>query len=292
MRLLTIYMFLSLLAGGLCPVHANTPPVQKSEIPDFVPDISATITVVNMFYVPQTSYLRGLSIARISGLEHIGFPSYLDKKLFYYTLDGTPEGSVTLTYSGNPHPWDMCYSANTDRVFIDDTASPNIFYSTDYINWHSYANPGGTNGRGLDWTENVTLSDIIVEANYNGFESGVYMFTELGEVSDYYEVADPSNYLTGVTVFPLNGNYYLMAMSSDIDCFYFYTTTVPITLVGYADFPQNFEAYYDIAYCSSRDTVYMSGKNSGQYCIYELQFDFYNLGIQSKSLGQVRALYY
>jgi len=291
MRILTVCAFLPLLVCGLCPGYGNTTPGQNSAIPDIMPEMGATVTIVNQFFVPEAYYIGGLSIAEVSGLDHIGFPSYPDKKLYYYTLDGDLEIGVSLIYSGNIYPWDFCYSPDTTRIFIDDFISPNIFYTTDFSNWDSYPNPAGTDGKGLEWTD-ISAATLILEAKYSGFESGVYMFTELNEVSVYYEVSYPNNYLTGVTVFPFNGNYYLMLMSSEMDYFYFYTSTVPLTLVGYVEFPADFDGHYDIAYCYSRDSVYMSGEDNGQFCVYELHFDFYNVGIQSKSLGCVKALYH
>jgi hypothetical protein len=292
MRLLTVCAFFPLLVCGLCPGYGNATSDQNSAIPNIMPEMGATVTIVNQFYIPDGANIAGLSIAEVSGLDHVGFPSYLDKKLYYYHLDGSLEIGVSLIYSGNVYPWDMCYSPESERIFIDDFVSPTIFYTTDLLNWDSYPNPAGAEGKGLEWTTDISAPTLILEANYSGFESGVYMFTELAELSAYYEVTYPPFYLTGVTVFPFNGEYYLMLMSSEYDYFYFYTSTVPLTLLGYAEFPIDFEGHYDIAYCDSRDSFYMSGVDNGQYCIYELHFNFYNVGIQSKSLGSMKALYH
>ena len=83
-------------------------------------------------------------------------------------------------------------------LYFNDYTNTNIFYTEDLgMTWITFSNPAGTNSRGMDhdgsyfWISHVP--------------NGIHRF-QPGGVDDYMELSEISGQISGLTVFPYEGD--------------------------------------------------------------------------------------
>jgi hypothetical protein len=249
-------------------------------------DLHADITIVNSFSCPEASRIDGLDIYDTVNYTWIMFANPTDGKLYFYELDGTYELSIPLTYS-NPQPYGCCYNESFGTTYLNDFGNDNMYYSSDYVTWNSYGNPAGVYGRGMDLENGV-----IFEAWEDGFSNRIYEFSENGGgVASYFEVPEPANGLSGLTLFYYDGVAYFMVTSFYEHNFYFYKYATE-TCVGSEPIPFSVTNGKGLAYCEDTGTFFFSCKIGDEYYIYELDFNFYDdTGVGAVSFGEIKAAF-
>jgi hypothetical protein len=248
-------------------------------------DLHADITVVNSFSCPEAPRIDGLDIYDTVNYTWIMFTNPTDAKLYFYELGGTYAFSVPLTYS-NPQPYGCCYSEGSGNTYINDFGNNNMYYSSDYVTWNSYNNPAGVHGRGMDM-ENA----VIFEAWEDGFSNRIYEFSEYGSLASYFEVPEPGNALSGLTIFYYEGVAYFMVTSFYEHNFYFYKYATE-AYAGSEPVPFSITNGKGLTYCDETDSFFFSCKIGDEYYIYELDFNFYDdTGVDAASLGEIKAAF-
>jgi hypothetical protein len=240
-------------------------------------DLSANISVVNYFDVPQFYY----------GIET--FDTYLDvidtlhASRDAYNYSGNLLSTNSLTYS-NPHPYGVCYSGTIGGHYYNDTASSSIYYYQS--GWQSYLNPAGNKGRGMDY------DGTFIWETFDGYGSvgnRVYYFFEDGSNDEYFSTPEPGDGLSGLGRFSYNGIEYVILTTESDHNFYFYRLTG--TYAGSESIPFSLTSARGIDYCENRDTFFLNCDVSGVSRIYELDFDFYESSINLTSIGQIKNLF-
>lgn len=168
----------------------------------------------------------------------------------------------------------------------NDWSLSNLFVCASGPTWVDLpANPAGSTGRGMEYDE---ASGEYWEVGTSGSTYTIYRFVPGGSTSSYV-ITEPSNQLSGLAVFPYEGNLGVMVACYNVLSFYFYEFdgstltylgTVPCPSVGAS-------SSYGLCYANSRDTFYWSWTNGSTYGLTELDVDI-ELGLTSATWGSIK----
>jgi hypothetical protein len=237
--------------------------------------LTADVTVVNYFTTPDTLFGLYAEDYHISGIDPF------DDEVELYNFDGSPYAQLPLDYTAYPCPWGIVVVPGPGN-FYSDFASNYIYYGSSG-DWHSFVNPAGIHGRGLDYDGQYLWE---ADNDYGGDGNGVYRFAPDGTGAYFFPTPEPEDYLSGLTRFSFDGDEYVMVTAQEDYRFFFYLTDG--TYAGSASAPFTLSYGYGLDYCDARDTFFFSCVSYGNNCVYELEFDFY-VGIEGQSLGEIKA---
>lgn len=237
-------------------------------------DLIANINIID--YFTTSDNLLGL----YCDSYHVYGVDPWDDELEAYHFNGTPYGNLPIDYATYPNPWGMCL-VPTGPTYYTDFVSNSIYY-TDGMNWFSFVDPAGIYGRGLDYDGQYIWE---ADCDYSGNGNGIYRFETNGTGAVFYATPEPQGYLTGLTRFSFDGTEYVMVTASQDFNFYFYRTDG--TFAGSAPVPFTISYGYGIQYCAATDTFFFSCVSYGNYCIYQLEFEF-SLGLENGTWGSVK----
>jgi hypothetical protein len=219
------------------------------------------------------------------GLYEDGFRIYgvdpVDDEVEAYYFDGTYYGSLPLDYSASPFPWGMCLDPLTATFYTD--YSTNSIWFTDGSGWDSFVDPAGLWGRALDWDGQYIWES---DCDFGGAGNGVYRFSSDGTGAIFFATPEPADYLTGLARFTFDGTEYVMVTTLQDHNFYFYGTDG--TYAGSVAVPMTIQYGYGLEYCEARDSFFFSCVSYGNYCIYELDFDFQS-DLDCSTFGGIKA---
>jgi hypothetical protein len=170
--------------------------------PTPAPGWEFNITIINEFQCPYAGEIRGLDY--VDGETAVTFASDPDNMLYTCNAnDGAYIGELVLGFS-NPHPFGLCYDAN-GNVHVNEFNGGDIYWYNG--GWNEYANPSSNKGSGMDFD-----GDYIWETYWT---DGVYRFFPDGSGAEFYETSEVGAQLSGLTVFPYNGNLFGFDIHSD-----------------------------------------------------------------------------
>lgn len=274
-----ILMFLPFWAFGLLDdTGADLSAPFGSQIPTPNPDVDIEIDILNTFTCSYSSHILGLDYVEDESL--LGFDSSTNKTFFYCDPDdGTYVDELYLAYSSSP----FCAVADDNGyVYVDDWSQSNINWWDG--SWHSFSNPSGSNGRGMDYDFD---SGYLWETNSS---TGVYRFLTDGTGSEFFTLSEVPSQMSGLTVFPHGDNMLLMVTTYGTFNFYFYEFDgSSLTYLTYEPCPTGCSSSLGLTYSAERDTFFWS-YNSGGYKISELDITFTFTSVQPASLGYIKAL--
>ncbi len=224
--------------------------------------------------------LRGLDICIYRSTERVMSPR--DSLYFVNLDDGTKVDAIRLD-PANSNAYG-CYPYGS--INVSDWGNSNIFHSSDLgANWTPYANPTGTNGRGMD----VDNAASLVWETYSA--GSVYSFYHLSPTGTSYDVSDViSDHMSGLAVYENGGNHFLVINTYNSNCAYLFDLNNNLNYLGTAAYPyaSTFNKSYGLTYSNTRDTFFWSFKNSSNNCyLIELQLDITNL--EQSTWGEIKS---
>ncbi len=172
----------------------------------------------------------------------------------------------TNTSFGCCHNWPVPYGWYANN-FIDS----NMYYY-DGSTWSiAFANPAGSNGRGMDFQND---GSYIWQAYSSSGDYRIYRIDETGG-SDFFTISEPTDQMSGLTIFPYNGNLGIFVTVYDYqDWFLYEFDGSSLTYIGSAN-PglSNFSGSYGLSYHPDTGTFFWSYKVYGTIkWIAEIQF--------------------
>ena len=147
-------------------------------------------------------------------------------------------------------------------------------------------NPAVSLGRGMEFDE--ATGEYWEAATANGVYS-IYNFVP-GGTTNRFIISEPSYQLSGLAVFPCNGNLGVVVTSYNVHQFYFYEYdgstlthfgTVPCPSMGQAQ-------SYGLCYADSRGTFFWSWAKGSACYLSELDIDF-DAGLTPDTWGGIKA---
>lgn len=218
---------------------------------------------------------------------YIAMASAEDDKI--YRWDATnemPAGSIDLMDTNA-----SCFgvaAGPTGAIFTsNDWSLTNLFVCGSDPSWIDLpANPAGSGGRGMEYDEET---GEYWEVGTVGTNYTLYSFVPgVGESS--FELTQPSDQLSGVALFPYEGNLGVAVTCYNVHYLYFYEYDgAALTHIGIAPCPELGQAYsFGLCYANSRDTFYWSWSDGSDSHLTELDIDF-DAGLTPSTWGSIKA---
>lgn len=268
-------LVLSFSAGAFGSSQTGSAPV-----PDRDWDI--TLEVINQFQCPFAVEIRGLDYVDDAGA--VSFTSDRDNKVYTCSADdGTYIGELLMDFVNNPHPFGVCYDADGD-VYVNEFSRNKIRWH-DGVVWDDYPNPASNKGSGMDFD-----GTYIWETYWT---DGVYRFFPDGSGAEFYAMPEVGAQLSGLTVFPFNGNLWVMVASHGEDVFNFYEFDgATMNYIATVDCPLVASQSYGLAYSAERGTIFWSYALGSNDWIAELGIGIVDdTDVGAASFGLIKAVY-
>ncbi len=175
----------------------------------------------------------------------------------------------------------------SDAIFTsNDWSLTNLFVCASGPTWVDLpANPAGSGGRGMEFDE---ASGEYWEAGSSGSTYTIYRFVP-GGTQNSYVITEPNNQLSGLAVFPYEGNLGVMVTCYNTLNFYFYVfdgstlsylATVPCPSVGAS-------SSLGLCYADTRGTFFWSWSGGSGNGLTEIDIDI-ELGLTSATWGSIK----
>ncbi|MCK4806064.1 MAG: hypothetical protein KAT09_00385, partial [Candidatus Aegiribacteria sp.] len=158
-----------------------------------------TLTLEDEWYINDAETTMGLDVWTNGGEIRIIFCDQVLRELGSFDpVTGVVVGAIPLDPS-NTECFGVAFNNNLSSPlwYTNDCSETCLYYTTDLTTWGTTPNPSGALGRGMDFDGNdywQTFGD-----------SGVYRF-QPGVVEEFVELPGVSGVMSGLTVFPFNGN--------------------------------------------------------------------------------------
>lgn len=246
------------------------------------------IRIVNTFQCPYATEIMGMDY--VDGENAITFASNLDDALYTCDADnGEYISALTLNFTGNPHPFGVCYDGS-GYPHVNDFSGQKIHW-TDFAKWDYYPNPAGNKGSGMDYDGNSIWETYWTE--------GIYRFLPDGTREEYYPASEVEAQMSGLAVFPYNDNTWAMIATHGDYVFYFYEFNgVTTEYIATVDCPLTPSQSYGLTYAAERGTFFWSYTIGEAEWIAELDIGLDSdgggggdTGIAPTSLGEIKAAY-
>ncbi|UCE27016.1 MAG: hypothetical protein JSW52_11815 [Candidatus Coatesbacteria bacterium] len=240
------------------------------------------ITIINTFQCPYATEIMGLDY--VDGENALTFASNLDDALYTCNANnGTYISALTLNYTGNAHPFGVCYDGN-GYPHVNEFSGQKVYW-TDYAEWDYYPNPAGNKGSGMDFDGTFIWETYSTE--------GVYRFLPGGTNEEYYPANDVGAQMSGLAVFPFNGNTWLMLSTHGVYLFYFYEFDgSTLTYIGADDCPLELDQSYGLTYAAERGTFFWSYTIGEEEWVAELDLGLDDdSAVIPMSVGVIKAAY-
>jgi hypothetical protein len=250
-------------------------------------DWEFNITIINSFQCPYASEILGLDY--VDGENAVTFASNLDDLLYTCSADdGTYIEELALDFAGNAHPFGLCYDADGD-VYLNDFSGQDINW-TDYSSWYDYPNPSSNKGSGLDFD-----GDYIWETYWT---DGVYRFLPDGTGVEYFPISEVAAQMSGLAVFPLEGNLGIMIAAHGQYDFWFYEFDgSSVNYLGSVPCPLTPSQSQGLTYAAERGTFFWSYFIGDEDWIAELDINIEGGGgggetaVAPTSMGAIKAAF-
>ena len=251
-----------------------------------VPEADATITVTleDEWLVDWAAQVLGMDSWNSGTTVNIIFSSRNDMQL--NSLDpasGTSAGTADLD-PGNTNCFGVVYNDNatTPIYHTNDWALSTLYYTEDlFVTWETTTNPAGSSGRGMDF------DGTDYWQSYS--DDGVYRF-EPGVGQEFIAISGLPSLISGLAVFPHNGNTGMVVTFYQTNKLYFYEWDgSSMELLGEADTPYSVYRNYGLAYCEYNEMLYWAYQlSSGDRYIAELSFEI-DEALQTSTWGSIKA---
>lgn len=168
----------------------------------------------------------------------------------------------------------------------NDWILTNLFVCASGPSWVDLpANPAGSNGRGMEYDE---ATGDYWEVGSSGSTYTIYRFVPGGS-SQSFQITEPVNQLSGIALFPYEGNLGVMVTCYNVHNFYFYQFDgATLSYVGTVPCPSVGLSYsYGLCYANSRGTFFWSWSDGSTYSLSELEIEF-EVGLTSATWGSIK----
>ncbi|MCK4505698.1 MAG: hypothetical protein KAW14_08785 [Candidatus Aegiribacteria sp.] len=253
MKYLIFLLAFAVIAPGWVDEDGSDSSIPQGTLPSGGDAI--TLTILNTFQVSSASQMLGLDTQ--DGSDQLVVMDNNDNLIRGVDMGtGNPLWTIPTPYTytfGCCHNWPSPYGWYVN-CYIADT---NMYY---YLtSWNvAFPNPAGTSGRGMDFQND---GNYIWETYSSGTTHGIYRIDETG-IFTYYTVSEIPDQMSGLTVFPYNGNLGIFLTCYNVqDWFLYEFDGSSMTYIGSGD-PglSNFSRSYGLAYHPDTDTFFWSYK--------------------------------
>ena len=244
-----------------------------------------TLTLEDEWYINDAETTMGLDVWTNGGEIRIIFCDQVLRELGSFDpVTGVVVGAIPLDPS-NTECFGVAFNNNLSSPlwYTNDCSETCLYYTTDLTTWGTTPNPSGALGRGMDFDGNdywQTFGD-----------SGVYRF-QPGVVEEFVELPGVSGVMSGLTVFPFNGNLGIVVTCYESHKFHFHEWDgSTITYLGSADCPSSVynSDNFGLAYCDLNGMLYWSYINTTfDTVIAEISFEII-VGLQQDTWGSIKS---
>lgn len=281
MRYLILLLALAVLALGWVDEDGRDSSIPQGTLPGGSDAI--TLTILNTFQVSSAGMMLGLDTQDGSDqLVLIDSNAQLIRAVAMGT--GNPLWTLptpnTFTF-GCCHNWPATYGWYVNRFISTD-----MYYYFDGIWSVAFQNPAGSDGRGMDFQND---GNYIWETYSSGSSYRIYRIDETGGFTSY-TVSEVPGQMSGLAVFPYNGNLGIFVTLYDYQNWFLYEFDgSSMTYIGSGN-PglSNFSGSYGLTYHPDTDTFFWSYKVYGTIrWIAEIQFT--ESALEQSSWGGIKA---
>ena len=284
MRLAAVLLLAAMTAAlAYAPDGCTEGPVTSRSIAPST-DADINITVEDEWLMDWASKVLGMDAWYSGPTVNIVFASPDDMQL--NSLDPSTGGSAGAEDldPANVYCFGVVWNDNVDTPVwhTNDWFQSVLYYTEDYFStWETTTNPAGNNGRGMDF------DGTDYWQSYS--DAGVYRF-QPGTGQEFISISGLPGQISGLSVFPYEGNIGLVITFYQTDAFYFYEWDgSSMTMLGEAATPYSVYRSYGLAYCEYNEMLYWAYQTSGgDRYIAELSFTIEE-ALQPTTWGQIKA---
>jgi hypothetical protein len=247
-------------------------------------DATVTITLEDEWELTWAAQALGMDAWESGSTVNIVFASRNDQQL--NSLDpstGGGAGSADLA-PDNTNCFGVVWNNNVaDAVWHTNDWTDNVLYYSDddFVSWQTTPNPAGNDGRGMDFDG----TDYWQSSG----SQGVYRF-QPGTGQELISIPGLPGQISGLSVFPYDGDVGLVVTFYQINKLYFYVWNGTILdFLGDADTPYTAYRNYGLAYCDYNEMLYWSYQTTaGTRYIAELSFEIEE-ALTRSTWGQIKS---
>ncbi|RKZ04571.1 hypothetical protein DRQ25_16990 [Candidatus Fermentibacteria bacterium] len=284
MKSICVLLLLPLLAFGWIDDHgvdssipAGTPPVGEDAI---------TLTAVNTFNVPSASHILGLNMQYTSSSSFGMMDNGDDKLRGINGNTGAEYWNVDINYGGSMFNFGLCHSwPSPYGWYINAWSDSDMHYRNTSGTWSvPFANPAGTNGRGMSFE---VPDDHIWETYSQSTTFRIYRISTSGS-SEYWSTPEVSGQMSGLATFQHGGNTWVAVTCYYDATLYFYEYTgSALNYIGTASTGisgQNLIC--GLTYSDARDSFFLSYEMPSNWWVAE--FDYSITALERDTWGSIK----
>lgn len=190
-----------------------------------------------------------------------------DDAVYTYSTSGTVLNTIYLD-PANGSCFGVVLDPATEAIHTSDWSEANLFTTSDWGNtWSTVSDPSGVDGRGLAFNG----TDYWMTNGY----AGLLVFQPGSAPSAAIPLPQIYSQLSGLTVFPLEGQTCIAVTTYTVQNIWFYLWDgTELTFIGWAPCPVTCQASYGLAYSQQTDTIfwsYMTGTDA--WFVSELSYE-------------------
>ena len=265
MRYLIFLFSLAVIALGWVDEDGRDSSIPQGTLPQGSDAI--TLTVLNTFQVSSAGQMLGLDTQDGSDqLVVLDSNAELIRSVVMGTGNPVWTNSTPIPYTfGCCHNWPATYG-----WYVNGFINSSMYYYSG--SWNvAFANPAGISGRGMDFQND---GNYIWETSSSGSTFRILRIDETGGHTSY-SISEPPGQMSGLAVFPYNGNLGIFVTFYDFQNWFLYEfdgSTLTFKGSGNPGL-SNFSGSYGLTYHPDTDTFFWSYKVYGTIrWIAEVQF--------------------
>lgn len=267
-----IALVLTIFALSLAFEEGNTWTWSSVQPPPTSDDVE--LTILDSWTVTWASQALGLDVVEDGTDQTVIFSDQLSDAVNSLDPDAGGAGSISFPlYGPNNYCFGIAWGEDSSQTEYcsDDWSASDVYYTEDLVDWSTYNNPVGSNGRGMAFDG----TDWWI-AGSSGSNTAVCRF-EPGGSSELFGLPEIPTQLSGLAAYPYDGDIYLAVTAYKTYYIYFYVYDgSSVSFLASAPCPAGCSSSLGLAYSQDRGTLFWS-YSTGTYTICELSVEFTDL---------------
>lgn len=252
--------------------------------PEYSPGTDGFIVDVIETWHPSAPQILGLDWLNSTPDRYVLFACATQDKVYAWDTQSETTTDLSLSAS-NLNCFGVAAGPAGSILSTNDWGNSSLFVWNGSA-WSTQSNPAGSNGRGMEFDEDT---GDYWEASSSGSTYTLYRFIP-GVGQSSYVITQPTNQLSGIALFPYNGNLGVVVTNYNAPHnFYFYEFNgSTLTYIGTTPCPAMGQtSSFGLCYAESRNTFFWSW-TSGTPSLTELEITY--VGLTRSTWGSIKTM--